>query len=56
MRATLIWLVVSVPVLSEQMMVVHPRVSTDGSVRTMAFCLAIFLPQGKRVHSLGFAG
>lgn len=26
-----IWLVVRVPVLSEQMTVVHPRVSTDGS-------------------------
>ena len=26
-----IWLVVSVPVLSEQMTVVQPRVSTDGS-------------------------
>lgn len=28
---TLIWLVVSVPVLSEQMTVVQPSVSTDGS-------------------------
>jgi hypothetical protein len=28
---TLIWLVVRVPVLSEQMTVVHPRVSTEGS-------------------------
>ncbi len=29
-RATLIWLVVSVPVLSEQITVVQPSVSTDG--------------------------
>lgn len=28
--ATLIWFVVSVPVLSEQMTVVQPRVSTEG--------------------------
>ena len=42
-RATDIWLVVSVPVLSEQMTVVQPSVSTLGSVRTIAFCFAIFL-------------
>ena len=44
MRLTLqtdIWLVVSVPVLSEQMTEVHPRVSTDGRLRTMAFFLAM---------------
>ena len=34
--ATLIWLVVSVPVLSEQMTVVHPRVSTEGKLRARA--------------------
>lgn len=42
-RTTVIMLLVKVPVLSEQMMVVHPRVSTLDSVRTMACCLAIFL-------------
>ena len=36
-----IWLVVSVPVLSEQITEVQPSVSTDGSERTMAFFLAI---------------
>ena len=35
------WLVVRVPVLSEQMMEVQPSVSTEGSVRTMACRLAI---------------
>ena len=34
-------MVVSVPVLSEQMTDVQPSVSTDGSERTMAFFLAI---------------
>ena len=38
-----IWLVVSVPVLSEQMTVVHPSVSTLGSFRTIALRFAIFL-------------
>ena len=33
---------VSVPVLSEQMTVVLPSVSTEGRLRTMAFCLANF--------------
>jgi len=33
-EVTVIWLVVSVPVLSVQMTVVHPSVSTDGSLRT----------------------
>lgn len=32
-RATLIWLVVSVPVLSEQITVVQPSVSTDGRLQ-----------------------
>ena len=36
-----IWLVVRVPVLSEQMTEVQPRVSTDGKLRTMAFFFAI---------------
>ena len=40
-RHTDIWLVVSVPVLSEQMTEVQPSVSTDGSERTMAFFLAM---------------
>lgn len=36
-----IWFVVRVPVLSEQMTEVHPRVSTDGRLLTIAFFLAI---------------
>ena len=36
-----IWFVVSVPVLSEQMTEVHPSVSTEGKLRTMAFFFAI---------------
>ena len=36
MRCTVIWFSVSVPVLSEQMTVVLPRVSTAGSLRMMA--------------------
>mmetsp|Transcript_27319 Transcript_27319/g.76282 ORF Transcript_27319/g.76282 Transcript_27319/m.76282 type:complete len:268 (-) Transcript_27319:936-1739(-) len=36
-----IWLVVRVPVLSLQMTEVQPSVSTDGSLRTMAFFFAI---------------
>jgi len=36
-----IWFVVSVPVLSEQITEVQPRVSTDGRLRTIAFFLAI---------------
>ena len=41
--------VVSVPVLSLQMTDVHPNVSTDGRVRTMAFCFAIFrVPSARR--------
>ena len=35
-----IWFVVSVPVLSEQITVVQPRVSTEGRRRTMALRLA----------------
>ena len=38
---TFIWFSVSVPVLSVQMNVVAPRVSTDSSRRTSAFCPAI---------------
>jgi len=42
--------VVKVPVLSEQMTDVHPRVSTDGRLRTIAFFLAIRLvPSAKQV-------
>lgn len=33
---TVIWFLVKVPVLSEQITVVHPRVSTDGSLLTIA--------------------
>ena len=33
-RTAAIWLVVSVPVLSLQMTVVHPRVSTEGRLQT----------------------
>ena len=40
-RQTDIWLVVNVPVLSEQMTDVQPSVSTDGNERTMAFFFAI---------------
>lgn len=36
-----IWLVVRVPVLSEQITEVQPKVSTDGRLLTMAFFLAI---------------
>lgn len=49
-RLTDIWLVVKVPVLSEQMTDVQPKVSTDGKDRTMAFFLAIRLvPRAKQV-------
>lgn len=45
-----IWLVVRVPVLSEQMTEVQPSVSTDGSERTMAFLRAIRrVPSAKQV-------
>mmetsp|Transcript_29202 Transcript_29202/g.100710 ORF Transcript_29202/g.100710 Transcript_29202/m.100710 type:complete len:331 (+) Transcript_29202:2277-3269(+) len=45
-----IWLVVSVPVLSLQITVVHPSVSTDGSLRTIAFCCTILrVPRAKQV-------
>lgn len=48
--ATLIWLVVRVPVLSAQITLVHPRVSTDGRDLTMAFFLAIFfVPRARQV-------
>ena len=36
-----IWLVVNVPVLSEQITDVQPSVSTDGNERTIAFFFAI---------------
>ena len=41
MRRTVISFLVSVPVLSEQMKVVQPRVSTAGSLLTMALRLAM---------------
>ena len=41
MATTVIWLVVSVPVLSEQMTVQQPSVSTEGSLRTTALRFAI---------------
>lgn len=41
LSSPVILFVVSVPVLSEQITVVQPRVSTLGSLRTMAFFLAI---------------
>jgi hypothetical protein len=45
-----IWFLVRVPVLSEQMTVVQPSVSTDGSLLTMALFLAIFLvPRARQV-------
>jgi len=45
-----IWLVVSVPVLSEQMTDVQPRVSTEGRLRTMAFFLAMRrVPRARQV-------
>ena len=41
---------VRVPVLSEQMTVVQPSVSTEGKLRTIAFCFAIFLvPRARQV-------
>lgn len=47
---THIWLVVRVPVLSEQMTEVQPRVSTEGRLLTMAFFLAIRrVPRAKQV-------
>ncbi len=42
-EVTVIWLVVSVPVLSVQMTVVQPSVSTEGSLRTTTFRAAIRL-------------
>ena len=52
---TVIWFVVSVPVLSEQMTVVQPSVSTEGSFRMMALRFTIFLvPSAKqRVMTAG---
>lgn len=43
--------VVKVPVLSLQITVVHPKVSTDGKDRTIAFNLAIrFVPRAKHLQ------
>lgn len=45
-----IWLVVSVPVLSEQITEVQPKVSTEGRLLTMAFFLAILrVPSARQV-------
>lgn len=45
-----IMLVVRVPVLSEQMTEVQPRVSTEGRLRTMAFFFAMRLvPRARQV-------
>lgn len=45
-----IWLVVRVPVLSEQMTEVQPRVSTEGKLLTMAFFFAIRrVPRARQV-------
>lgn len=47
---THIWLVVRVPVLSEQMTDVQPRVSTEGRLLTMAFFLAMRrVPRARQV-------
>lgn len=41
---------VKVPVLSEQITVVHPKVSTEASFLIIALCLAILLePRAKQV-------
>lgn len=46
---THIWFVVKVPVLSEQMTFVLPRVSTLGRFRTIAFfCAIFFVPNAKQ--------
>lgn len=56
-----IMFVVSVPVLSVQMTVVQPKVSTEGRDRTIAFSRAIlFVPRAKHLtffmimHKLAF--
>lgn len=47
---THIWLVVRVPVLSEQMTEVQPKVSTEGRERTMAFFFAMRrVPRARQV-------
>lgn len=49
-RQTDIWLVVRVPVLSEQITEVQPSVSTDGRLRTIAFFFAMRLvPRARQV-------
>lgn len=48
--STTISFVVRVPVLSEQIIVVHPKVSTDSNFLIIALCLAILLdPRAKQV-------
>jgi hypothetical protein len=46
MRTTDIWLVVSVPVLSEQITVVQPSVSTDGKLAPQAMQVSPISQQG----------
>ena len=48
-----IMLVVSVPVLSEQITEVQPRVSTEGKLRTIAFFLAILLVPKRKTGTDG---
>lgn len=49
-RQTDIWLVVRVPVLSEQITEVQPSVSTDGRLRTIAFFFAMRrVPRARQV-------
>ena len=48
-----IMLVVSVPVLSEQITEVQPRVSTEGKLRTIAFFLAILLVPRRKTGTDG---
>lgn len=46
--STTISLVVSVPVLSEHIIVVQPKVSTDSNFLIIALCLAILLDPSAR--------
>ena len=47
---TVIWFLVSVPVLSEQITVVQPKVSTEGSLRMIALCFTMrFTPMERMI-------
>ena len=48
-RATLIWLVVSVPVLSEQITVVQPSVSTDGRLQSSDLGMELYFGHEEEV-------